>query len=107
MVNSEWYFFHSLFATRYSPTSFLQHWARGIGRTEGVVAGDFCQDLVIVPRIFALVGLLDLDHHQIVGAQLAVPRKEILDRLLAHPGRHLERLVGAGFLDRVEIMHHR
>ena len=42
--------------------------------------------------------------HQPVLAQLPVPRKEIVDRRLPHFGRDLERIVGAGGLDRVEIV---
>ena len=53
-----------------------------------------------IPRIFRVFRLLHLHqhqvvHHQIVLAQLAVAGEEILDRLLAHLRRHLERLVGA------------
>jgi len=46
-------------------------------------------------------------HHQIVLAQPAVAGEEILHRLLAHLGRDLERIVGAGLLDRVQIGGHR
>src|SRR5579883_3673365 len=64
----------------------------------------------IVPRIFALVGLLDLDqpevvHHQIVVAELAVAGEEILDRLLAHFRCDLQRIIGTTILDGLQIMH--
>src|ERR1700722_18722303 len=103
---------YSLFATHHSPILLLHHRAGRVGRTEGLLAGDFGYDLVIVPRIFRLLRLLDLDqhevvNHQIVLAQFTVASEEILDRLFAHLRRDLERIVGAAVLDGVEIIHDR
>ncbi len=90
----------------------LDQRAGRIGRAERLLAGDMRQDLEVVPRIFRVLRLLHLHqqqvvHHQIVFAQPAIAGEEILDRRLAHLGGDLERVVGAGGLDGVEIVHHR
>src|SRR6201996_9833896 len=76
-----------------------------VRRPERFVARDGREHLVIVPRILALLGSLDLYqpeimHHQIVLAQLAMTGEEILDRLFPHLRSYFQRIVRAGVLDR-------
>src|ERR1700737_4310263 len=65
--------------------SLLHQRTRRIGRAERILAGNFCEDLVVVPWVFGFFRLLDLDQHEVVNHQVilaesAVAGKEILDR---------------------------
>src|SRR5215204_7015456 len=76
---------------------------------EGLVARDRREVLVVVPRPLRFRRLLDLEqvhvvHHAPVLEHLALLGEEVLDRHLVQLLRHRLGLVGAGGLDRLEVL---
>src|SRR5262249_19478906 len=79
--------------------------------TKGLIAGDGAEDLVIIPWLGGLGRRLHLREQHVVHkaavlAHMAVLDVEIVHRQLAHPRHHSLRLIGAGRLDRRDVMAH-
>src|SRR5215467_5745771 len=91
-----------------APQSMRDERTHRIKGPEGLITRHGRQYLIIVPRMFGIVGTLDLHQikvvdHEAILAQPAIPGKEIFDRHLAHLGGNLEWLVGTKRLDRLEV----
>src|SRR3984957_3717595 len=81
-------------------------------RPERLLARNDLEELVVVPGIMRLLGLLDLDqvhvvHHPTVGAEEAAIGEEIMDRHVAHLGDDGLGLVAAERVDSLKVMRHR
>src|SRR6516164_9649212 len=81
-------------------------------RPERLLARNDLEDLVVVPGIMRLLGLLNLDqvhvvHHPTVGAEEAAVREEIMNRHVAHLGDDGLGLVAAERVHSLKVMRHR
>src|SRR6476469_5276643 len=81
----------------------LAHWP------ERLLARNGLEDLVVVPGIVRLLGLLNLDqvhvmHHPTIGTEEAAIGEEIMDGHVAHPGDDGLGLVAAERVDSFKIM---